>query len=39
VPGGWLSALLDSALGCAVQTVVPGGAVYHASIACSVLSR
>ena len=24
--GGWLSALLDSALGCAVQTVVPGGA-------------
>ena len=25
VQGGWLSALLDSALGCAVQTVLPGG--------------
>jgi uncharacterized protein (TIGR00369 family) len=25
VHGGWLSALLDSALGCAVQTVLPGG--------------
>jgi uncharacterized protein (TIGR00369 family) len=25
VHGGWLSALLDSALGCAVQTVLPAG--------------
>jgi len=25
VHGGWLSALLDSALGCAVHTVLPGG--------------
>jgi uncharacterized protein (TIGR00369 family) len=28
VHGGWLSALLDSALGCAVHTVLPAGRGY-----------
>jgi uncharacterized protein (TIGR00369 family) len=28
VHGGWLSALLDSALGCAVHTVLPAGSGY-----------
>jgi hypothetical protein len=38
VHGGWLSALLDSALGCAVQTVTRRLRVYHARFAGSVLS-
>jgi uncharacterized protein (TIGR00369 family) len=28
VHGGWISALLDSALGCAVHTTLPAGATY-----------
>lgn len=28
VHGGWFSTLLDSALGCAVQTTLPGGRAY-----------